>query len=101
MPLVELDSPEEASIAAIKSPKSAALPADKKVIYCITFIGPLPPPRTPLVLLETPARPVIEEAKSPKSVALPVVAKLNISILALPPPAKIPKAGGVGHPLTF
>ena len=62
-------------VAAVKSPKSDALPVEAIVIYWITFSLFLPPPKTPLVFEDSAAiSSPIWAVKLPKSAALPVEA---------------------------
>ena len=76
-PLVDEEAAATYPLATVRSPKSAALPAVAKVIYCISFSTPpesVPPPITPLVALERPPGPLFPVDKFPKSAALPLVA---------------------------
>ena len=94
----------------VKSPKSAALPADEKEINCMTltmvFPVTLPPANTPLAEDAQALIFSVSEIKSPKSVALPVVVIIIELItltlcedVLLPPPKTPVGAAGVTLPL--
>jgi hypothetical protein len=79
--------------AAVKSPKSVALPGVAMVTYSIVLTGPEPPPKIPYVPSEQAAKEFLAAVKSPKSVALPVVAIVMYSMVFIvepvyPPPNK-------------
>ena len=84
--LVGLHAPVTLNLAAVKSPKSVALPVDTIVTKSITLDSsgdpPLsPPPTPPLTELEKPAPVALATVISPKSAALPSVENVTYSIL--------------------